>query len=131
MHGETHLPATAPMAEDDWSAVGRGPTIPPLCQGHYHWLEIESPLGRSIDCAVIVLAFEASLKNTVFDETLKAVRQNVRSYAEAALEFREPRHTTEQYIAQDQNAPPLPDHFECAGSRAILAIVGSTEHRYS
>ena len=47
------------------------------------------------------------------------------------LEVAEARDTRQDRVAQDQQAPPLPDDVQGAGNRAVLAVVHLSEHTAS
>src|SRR5256886_8399265 len=71
----------------------------------------------------------ALLHEPILHESIEALREDIGGETEAPLEVREPGHPPEERVAHDQQAPPLPDHFQGSGSRAVLAFVGTPQHR--
>src|SRR5262245_18038345 len=67
------------------------------------------------------------LQETGFDKGIAASRQNVGRDPEALLELVETGHPVER-VAQDQDAPPLPDPFEAAGNRTLHAAEAFALH---
>src|SRR5256886_17006014 len=71
----------------------------------------------------------ALLHEPILHESIEALREDIGGETEAPLEVREPGRPPEECVAHDEQAPPLPDHFQGSGSRAVLAFEGAPQHK--
>src|SRR4029450_3609834 len=61
-------------------------------------------------------------------EPVEALGQDVGRDTQPALEVGEPRRAGEDRVADDQQAPAFADQFQRPRRRAVLTVVGPTEH---
>jgi len=70
--------------EHDGGAMRSRPAVPPTSESDYDGLQVAALLGQEIFAMLGVLAL-ASLQNTISDEPLEALRQNIGSHTQASL----------------------------------------------
>ena len=112
----------------DGRPLRRHPAVPPATEGEDNGLEIAALVGEDVLVVLRMLRVLAALHEPVFDEAVQAGGQHVRRHAEPALKVGEAGDPGEQRVADDQEAPPLADDFQGARGRAVLILVGPTEH---
>jgi hypothetical protein len=105
----------------------RGMPASPRNEGLKHSLEISARLCQHVFVTRGMTAAGAALQKTVRDQSVEAPRQRVGAYTEALLKFIEVRLAATS-LAQNQDAPPLADHFQATGDRAGHRLEGLASH---
>jgi hypothetical protein len=102
------------------------PSIAPIIQRDDDSLEASPFLSEEIFARRAGL--RPHLHQSIGEECLQSLGQNIWSNAKASLEIREAGVPTEKSVAQDEQAPALSNKLESARSRANLPWIISAQH---
>ncbi len=106
---------------------GGQPTVAPLHQRDEYGVDVEAAFGGRVLVGLGVLAVEAPLEQTVFDEGLESIAEDVGGRAGVALDVGK-APPAEQDLSHDEQCPALTDDGQCAGDRAVLVVEGAIRH---
>src|SRR5208282_3493884 len=128
-HGIGLRPGLA-VDNDDTGALGSEMLVAPSEQCPQHRPKLATGLGQDVFVARRSFAVAAALEQTRFDQSLEPARQDIGCNPEALLELVKPRQA-ERRIAQNENAPPLPDPLQAAGDRALHVAEALMPHGFA
>src|SRR5215469_10690302 len=122
----------AGFAVDHHHAGSFGSEMPvaPGEQRPQHRPKVAPGISQDVFVARWSFAVAAAFEQTRFDQGLEPSCQNVGRDPEALLELIEARQS-ERRIAQDEDAPPLPDPLQAAGDRALHVAKALAPHRFT
>src|SRR6516162_554492 len=120
----------AGLAVDHHHAGSFGSEMPvaPGEQRPQHRPKVAAGISQDVPVARWSFAVAAAFEQTRFDQRLEASCQDVGRDPEALLELIEARQS-ERRIAQDEDAPPLPDPLQAASDRALHVAKTLAPHR--
>ena len=115
--------ASATWPHGSWTtssgrSVGGGVGVAPLAHGREDRPQVPALLGQPVVVAGRVVAVGDLGQYPGLDQVGQALVQDVAGDPEAFVELVEPGHPEER-VADDQHRPPLADHLETLGHRAV------------
>ena len=102
--------------------------VPPLHQGDHQRPQIEALLGQEVLVALRALAVGPALEDSLVQQALEAVGEDVPGDAEGALHLGELPVAVE-HLADHEEGPALADQFQAPRDRADLALVFLAKHQ--
>src|SRR3954447_10097883 len=125
--GERDLSAVAVLEVQRFVALAEDPLVAPLPDGVEDRPERTALLGVDEVGPVAGLVVRLALHHARLDQRVEPDRQPVAGDAEALGPVLEPGDA-EEGVAQDQQRPPLADHLEGTGDRAVHVLEGGFPH---
>ena len=107
--------------------AGRGPAVAPLAHGVDDGPQIAALFGEMIGGAGWIILVRHPGQDAVLDQAVQTLGEDIARDAEACLELIEAADSQER-VAHDQQTPPLTDHLEALGHRAVHSLKAGSLH---
>jgi len=103
------------------------PLVAPLTDRHQYGPQRFALVGEDVVVTAPRLVVAAAFEHAVADEGVEPLGQDVAGNAEPCLELLE-AGDAEERVAEDQQRPPLADHLEGPGDRAVHVFERRSPH---
>ena len=117
-HALADVAAGGVLHDDRRVVLAEDPLVAPLADGRHHREQGAALVGEAVVVATAGLVVGDAGEHVVVDERVEPGGEHVASDAEALGEVVE-AGDAEEGVAQDQQRPPLADHLERLGHRAV------------